>query len=91
MKEEQLRAQMEADAAAIINELMGTVTDRDMNLTEIEEVALKARAAFGQQLAARMVEMQVARNRHELPVGVTGKPMQNKGKKRGRSAPESGT
>ena len=43
MKEEQLRAQMEADAAAIINELMGTVTDRDMNLTEIEEVALKAR------------------------------------------------
>jgi len=33
MKEEQPRAQMEADAAAIINELMGAVSDRDINLT----------------------------------------------------------
>ena len=90
MANSELKAKLEADAAAIIDSVMAKIGDREMNLTEIEDVALEARAEFGRQLAERLVALQVAQRAHELPMNAEGKRLHPKGKKRKLSRRELG-
>lgn len=86
MTNEELRELLAQDMAAVMAEVMEAANGREMNLTQIEEVALKARHEFGRRVAQRLVEQQVDKNAHELPVRADGKNMSPKGKKRKMSS-----
>jgi hypothetical protein len=85
MTRDELHRKLTADAEQAINEVLGRMPEQDMTLTELEDVALAARKEIGARILERMLEYQVDRHSHELPVGSTGKSMQTKGKKAGRS------
>jgi hypothetical protein len=44
------------EATQMVEQVLGAVAERDMKITEIEEVALEARQTIGERVAERLVE-----------------------------------
>ena len=86
MTPDALKKQLTEEMEGLIAEVLETSQGREMTLTEIEEVVLKARHEFGRRMAEKMVEQQVARQAHKLPQDASGKNLRPKSKKRKRSS-----
>jgi hypothetical protein len=56
MTQEELRTKLMTEATQMVEQVLGAVAERDMKITEIEEVALEARQTIGERVAERLVE-----------------------------------
>lgn len=90
--DDELKARLEAQARAVIAELLAQAKPADeISLTEIEQVVRQAGQAFQQALTAELVEASARQVERAVPVcPECGRPMKTKGKRRRRVVAETG-
>ena len=90
--DDELKARLEAQAQAVIAELLAQKKPADeISLTEIEQVVRQAGLAFQQALTAELVQASAQQVERAVPLGPQcARPKKAKGKRRRRVAAETG-